>query len=142
MAETKSRNTAGCLIVIAVLLLLLMAPIALFWLFLRSLEGEPVSVSSGTVLEVDLSAVSGEGPGGLQLGPWFGPSSLSLFELIRTIDAAAEDDDIVAIRIVMRDAFLGWAGFEAGVEAPAEFVERHAWAAREAGLLYEDLVVA
>jgi protease-4 len=112
MVEQKPRNTAGCLIVVAVLVVLLLVPILLFWLLVRSLDGGPVSVASGTVLEVDLAAVAGEGPGALDLGPLFGPQTLSLFDLGHTIDAAAEDDDIAAIRIVVRGAFMGWASAE------------------------------
>ncbi|HVR29868.1 MAG TPA: signal peptide peptidase SppA [Thermoanaerobaculia bacterium] len=112
MAEPKTRNATGCLIVILVLVLLLLVPVALFWFFVRSLEGQRVKVASGSVLEVDLGAVAGEGPSGLRLGPLFGPPTLSLFELGRTIDAAAGDDDIVAIRIVLRGAWMGWASAE------------------------------
>ena len=75
MAEPKSRNAASCLIVAVVLIVLLLAPVALFWFFVRSLEGERVSVESGSILELDLSAVTGEGPAGIDLGPLFGDRS-------------------------------------------------------------------
>jgi len=113
MAEPKSRNAASCLIVLVVLLLLLIVPVAIFWFFVRSMQGGArPSVASGTVLEVDLDAVTGEGPAGIQLGPLFGQPALSLWELGRTIDAAAEDDDIVAIRVVLRGVAMGWASAE------------------------------
>jgi protease-4 len=108
MAQLKSRS-AGCVIAAAVLLVLLLAPITLFWFFVRSLEGgHPVSVASGSVLELDLGAVSGEGPSGIDLGALFGGGAMSLWDLGRTIDRAAEDDDVVAMRLVLRGAQMGW----------------------------------
>jgi protease-4 len=123
--EKKSRNVTSCLIVLVVLVILFLAPIALFWYFVRSLEGEPVSVESGSVLELDLSAVTGEGPSGIDLGPFFGGSAMSLWDLTRTIDAAAADDDVVGMRMVLRGSFLGW--------ATAEEVLAHLDAFREGG---------
>src|SRR4029078_7383918 len=108
MAQPKSRS-AGCVIAAAVLLVLLLAPVALFWYFVRSLEGgHPVSVESGSVLELDLGAVSGEGPSAIDLGSLFGGGAMSLWDLGRTIDRAAKDDDVVAMRLVLRGAQMGW----------------------------------
>ena len=76
MAEPKTRNAASCLIVVAVLFVLLLVPVGLFWFFVRSLEGEQVSVTRGTVLELDLSGVASEGPSGIDFGPFFGPGPL------------------------------------------------------------------
>ena len=112
MTEPKSRNLSSCLIVAVVLFVLLMAPIAMFWFFVRSLEGEPASVESGSILELDLSAVTGEGPTAIDFGPLFGSAAMSLWDLGRTIDAAAEDDDIAGMRIVLRGSVLGWASAE------------------------------
>ncbi len=108
-----------------VLVILFLAPVALFWFFVRSLDGEPVSVESGSVLELDLAAVTGEGPAGVDLGPLFGGGASSLWDLGSTIDAAAEDDDVVAIRIVLRGSSMGWAS--------AEEVLAHLDAFRESG---------
>jgi protease IV len=110
--KPKSRNAASCLIVLAVLLVLLLVPVSLFWYFVRSLEGERVSVTSGSVLELDLGTVTGDGPAGIDFGPLFGQGAMSLWDLGRTLDVAAEDDDVVAIRIVLRGAFMGWASAE------------------------------
>ncbi len=125
MAEAKSRNVTSCLIVLVVLVILFMAPVALFWFLVRNFEGKPVSVASGSVLELDLAGVTGEGPAGVDFGPLFGGGAMSLWDLGRTIDAAAEDDDIVAIRMVLRGSFMGWAS--------AEEVLAHLDAFREAG---------
>jgi protease-4 len=124
--NVAGRNVAGCLFVVAVLLLLLMVPIALFWFFVRSFQdGGRVAVSSGTVLEVDLSAVTGEGPSGLALGPLFTQNVMSLWELGSTIDAAAGDADIAAIRIHLRNSIMGWAS--------AQEILAHLDAFRESG---------
>jgi protease-4 len=124
MAEPKSRNAASCLIVIAVLLVLFMVPVALFWFFVRNLEGQRVSVTKGTVLELDLSGITSEGPSAIDLGPLFA-GGMSLWDLGRTIDGAAKDDDVVAMRIVLRGAGMGWAS--------AEEVLAHLDAFRETG---------
>jgi protease-4 len=116
MAEAKSRNLTSCLIVAVVLVILFLAPIALFWFFVRSLEGEPVRVEKGSVLELDLATVTGEGPAGVDLGPFFSGGAMSLWDLTRTIDAAADDDDVVAILLVMRGSFMGWASAEEVLE--------------------------
>jgi protease-4 len=112
MAEAKSKNATSCLIVLAVLIVLFMVPVALFWFFVRSLEGERVTVGSGTVLELDLAGVAGEGPSRIDFGPLFGRGAMSLWDLGRTIDAAAQDDDVVAIRLVLRGTQMGWASAE------------------------------
>ena len=124
MAEPKSRNLSSCLIVAIVLIVLFLAPVALFWFFVRSLEGEPAAVESGSILELDLSAVTGEGPAGIDLGPLFGTAAMSLWDLGRTIDAAADDDDIVGMRIVLRGASMGWASAEEALAHLDRFRDR------------------
>ena len=76
MAEGSTRNARGCLIVALVLLVLMMVPVVVFWLFVRSFEVDDVEVSSGTVLEVDLGAVFGDGPAAVDLGPFVTTTSL------------------------------------------------------------------
>ena len=92
---------------------------------MRSLEGAPVAVASGRVLEVDLAAVTGEGPAGSTSGPCSGAAPCRCGSSARTIDAAAEDDDVVAIRMVLRGSSMGWAS--------AEEVLAHLDAFRESG---------
>ncbi|MEE2778122.1 MAG: S49 family peptidase [Acidobacteriota bacterium] len=137
MDEGTSRNARSCLIVAAILVLLMMVPVVFFWVLLRSFEADEIEISGGTILEVDLGAVVGDGPFPVDLGPFFGSGPLSLWELNRALDTAAEDDDIVGVHLLIRGSAIGWAG--------AEEVLSHLDAVRAAGkpvhaLLESDLI--
>lgn len=125
MSEKRSKSSAGCVLVAVVLLILLLVPVVLFWLLVRSLEGERVTVSAGTVLELDLSAISSEGPAPLDVGTLLGRPSMSLWQLTRAIDRAAEDRRVAGLLLMLRTPSLGWAG--------AEEVLEHVDAFRESG---------
>ncbi|MDX1385151.1 MAG: S49 family peptidase, partial [Thermoanaerobaculia bacterium] len=112
MADASSKNARTCLIVAAVLLVLMMVPVVLFWLFVRSLEVDEVKIAGGSILEIDFADVFGDGPTSVDLGPFLTTGLISLWELDRAIDAAAEDEDIAGIQLQIRGSAIGWAGAE------------------------------
>ncbi len=112
MPDDPAKKRKGCLIVAVVLLLLLLIPVTLFWLMVRSFEQQETHVDGGSVLEINLSQLSGEGPAEIDFGPLFSVPLFSLWELGRVIDHAATDDDIVAVRLLPSGASVGWAAAE------------------------------
>ena len=110
MPEEKKSSKLGCiaLAVAAVGLVVLVSVVLLFWLAVRSLGGSAADVARGTVLEVELAGSFSEGPVELDLGPFFGSSTSSLWEIRRGLRAAADDPDIVGIRLRLGSTFLGW----------------------------------
>ena len=109
MPEEKKSSKLGCVaLAVAGVGLLVLVSVVLFWLAVRSLGGSTADVTRGTVLEIELAGSFSEGPVELDLGPFFGSSTSSLWEIRRGLRAAADDPDIVGIRLRLGSTFLGW----------------------------------
>ena len=93
--------------------LFILLAIPLFLLFLMGkvlgfLMSEEVTVEPGTVLEIGLSGSFSEGPGEAIWSELTGERKTSLWQLRRALEFAAEDEDIVGIRVLVQPAFFGW----------------------------------
>lgn len=113
MSETRSNSKLGCFLVAGVVALLMMVGVVvLFWLVVRSLGQPTTRVARGSVLELRLAGSYTEGPAAFNLGPLFGGSPLSLWDLRRGLRAAAQDPDIVALRLDLGGSGVGWSSAE------------------------------
>lgn len=124
MSEEKKSSKTGCIVVAVVVLLVVgVAFVLLTWLALRSVGKAASKVSRGTVLELSLSGSWTEGPSEYDLGLLFGTTTRSLWDLRRTLNAAAEDPDIVGLRLVAENAGAGWSTAEEILEYVDHFRE-------------------
>ncbi len=115
-APPQRSSNRGCWLAVAlaaiVLLIGLGALMLGFFAMVGRMGANPVKVSDGSWLEINLSGAMAEAPPEVDLGPLFSVYRASLWDLRRALDAAADDGKIEGIRLWVHDSAFGFATAE------------------------------
>ncbi len=111
-SQPKKRSSMGCWLalglLVAVLLVVFVGIIVMMLGFLGSLAGNPVQVSSGSILEIQLAGPMTQAPPEVDLGPLFSVPASSFWEMREALLEAQNDPKIAGIHLWIHNAALGW----------------------------------
>lgn len=115
-ASPERRSNRGCWLAVALAAIVLLigagALMLGFFALVGSMGSQPVAVSEGSWLEINLAGVMPESPPEVDLGPFFGQGQASLWDLRRALVAAADDSKIEGVRLWVHDSAFGFATAE------------------------------
>ena len=125
-SQPPRSSRRGCWIAAFAVVFLIFAGIAVtIFLFLAgiaaSMQGTPMQVARGSVLELKLTGPVTESPPIVDLGIFGVDLSPSLWDLRRALDAAATDARIAGLLLHVHGPVMGWASAEEIVEQLDQF---------------------